>query len=253
MRTGLEIALVCAAVAGCSSSSNSGAQGALSADAGSRDAGVHHGMPHPPPKEGGTTIVKPEAGVPACGGTGALCNANSDCCTKAGLSCEGFGMCCAPGLAGSQVICGADSDCCSGHCGTASDGVQQACCSESHRACYEDGDCCYGLTCNQGLGVGGTTCCAAIGSKCGPSAECCPGTKCGTGCVSLGGGGCAVTPNLCCIPAGQGCLTDSDCCEPEGSGGGTQCYGLVCCFSIGSPCKTDDECCGGTCTDNLCD
>ncbi len=202
---------------------------------------------------------------PACGGTGASCTDQAECCQDIPRECEvtpaGGGTTCCLGF---TTSCTVDGDC----CGSDNACQGQQCCAPLGIACGGAADCCAdGATCDAG------SCCLPEGLSCANDSDCCTG-RCASGvcegiapptptpaptstppaCVPQGGpcdavfecclgSDCDQTPtsleSLCCAPIGEQCSDDSICC-----GADTGCE-EVCCKPLQSACENASECCGG--------
>ncbi len=199
---------------------------------------------------------------PTCGGTGASCTGQAECCQDIPRECDvtpaGGGTRCCLGL---TTSCQVDGDCCGSE--NACEGAQ--CCAPLGVACNAAGDCCTdGATCSAG------SCCLPDGQSCGGDSDCCTG-RCASGvcedmapptptpaptppmCIPQGGtcdavfeccpgSDCDQTPtsqqSLCCAPLGANCNDVSVCC-----GASTGCD-EVCCKPLQTVCADASECCG---------
>jgi len=201
---------------------------------------------------------------PMCGGTGASCTTQSQCCQDIPRECDdtpaGGGTRCCLGL---TTQCQVDGDC----CGSDNACQTQRCCAPLGVSCTAAGDCCDG-----GAACSAGSCCLPDGLSCSNDSDCCSGPCTGgvcsgtppptptpapspspsPSCQVLGetcdntlqccAGECAITPaspqTLCCSPLGEACDDVSTCCGAQ-----TVCDG-TCCRPIGSQCTTAAECCG---------
>jgi hypothetical protein len=90
--------------------------------------------------------------------------------------------------------------------------------------------------------------CAKRGTGCTQAEECCGFTS--------GSGDCDTRAHRCCVPQGQRCSLDSDCCDSAGvcdnvDGGTGTCGGTIC-RGAGVACQLDRQCCSETCLSTGC-
>jgi hypothetical protein len=157
---------------------------------------------------------------PFCMPIGARCTSAADCCA---LACNG-GTCGGALCRTAGTACTVDSECCSGRCGPTGCVELAASCLPTGEACDKDGECCSGLCDNRGdSGAGVLTgrCDLGVGPCREPSTPCINDNQCcrvgpGAGCVS----GACTAP---CLPDGQYCNSNGDCCGGVCGGPDHQC------------------------------
>jgi hypothetical protein len=140
-------------------------------------------------------------------------------------------------------------------------------CGEIGDACGDDSECCGDSVCGGGLCQPPPPPCALDGAACERAVDCCS-LVCtegvcgeGAGCVPVGDvcradsdccdGGCSIaegeTTGVCtgsCSAEGEACTTTSDCCDGICGVDGTCQPPIVECIDLGGPCDpADDRCC----------
>jgi hypothetical protein len=153
-----------------------------------------------------------------CGGTGAKCNGEDDCCEDDG--CCGS-TCCGAG----QSCCGTqccDNNCCGDHC-----------CPSGRPYCC-GGECCAQPCCGDQCCAEGDVCCGGACARF-EACTCPPGTACSGDAICTSYGRVATTEGSCCpYPTVAYCCTDS---APGAGDGSTGCCtpDVDCPLDVGCP------------------
>jgi hypothetical protein len=238
---------------------------------------------------GGDGIIGVTDAGPICGGGGANCAVNGDCCSNlceptmhicllpqcgnAGAACASATDCCGLACVGNKCggkcvsdngACATNGECCSNTCGS-----NNACtpintmCKTAGNACTTDNDCCNKKCVGGNANDGGATgqCaspsqvsfCTQTGDICTRDGECCTGI-----CVIAAGAGAGTCQPL----TAQGCSVDGELCNgcgtccshvcgPFGSSGTDVCQPGSGCHVQGDTCRVNKDCCGGDCANGL--
>jgi hypothetical protein len=201
---------------------------------------------------------KPDAeGICDCSGLQERCKGPGDCCSAVHMcratSCSDVPVCCK----GPADPCVDDCDCCDDHFCDRESGRCEDCgelkktrqgpCETTDDCCFE-GDICKSIDPTCEGREGDSQCCVPVGNECDEDCDCCVPLKCASGVCALQDG-CSGTGQACSIPGPDGCCVTGDVCSTAVCNGGVE---VVCCHTSG-PCDDDCDCCGPIeCVNGVC-